>query len=82
MVAERVAIIGASGRSGAALARALPSLHKLPPGVILTTVGDAEAMEELFVSFSLAMITGVLCIYIVLVLWGRQLAVSTHDSTA
>ena len=55
-----------------ALARALPSLQKLPPGVILTTVGDAEAMEELFVSFSLAMVTGVLCIYLVLVLLFRD----------
>jgi multidrug efflux pump subunit AcrB len=50
------------------LALALPSLQNLPPGVIQTTVGDAEAMGELFESFSLAMLTGVLCIYIVLVL--------------
>ncbi|WP_153133435.1 efflux RND transporter permease subunit [Dechloromonas hortensis] len=49
-------------------ALALPSLRNLPPGVIQTTVGDAEAMGELFASFSLAMATGVLCIYIVLVL--------------
>jgi multidrug efflux pump subunit AcrB len=49
-------------------AMALPSLKKLPPGVIQTTVGDAEAMAELFSSFGLAMLTGVLCIYIVLVL--------------
>ena len=49
-------------------ALALPSLQKLPPGVIQTTVGDAEAMAELFSSFLLAMATGVLCIYIVLVL--------------
>jgi multidrug efflux pump subunit AcrB len=49
-------------------ALALPSLRNLPPGVIQTTVGDAEAMKELFDSFSLAMLTGVLCIYIVLVL--------------
>jgi multidrug efflux pump subunit AcrB len=47
---------------------ALPSLRNLPPGVIQTTVGDAEAMNELFASFGLAMLTGVLCIYIVLVL--------------
>jgi multidrug efflux pump subunit AcrB len=47
---------------------ALPSLQKLPPGVIQTTVGDAEAMAELFSSFGLAMLTGVLCIYVVLVL--------------
>jgi len=49
-------------------ALAMPSLQNLPPGVIQTTVGDAEAMGELFASFGLAMATGVLCIYIVLVL--------------
>ncbi|MBI5792181.1 MAG: efflux RND transporter permease subunit [Rhodocyclales bacterium] len=49
-------------------ALALPSLKVLPPGVLQTTVGDAEAMAELFESFSLAMLTGVLCIYVVLVL--------------
>jgi multidrug efflux pump subunit AcrB len=49
-------------------ALALPSLKVLPPGVLQTTVGDAEAMGELFQSFSLAMLTGVLCIYVVLVL--------------
>jgi multidrug efflux pump subunit AcrB len=49
-------------------AKALPSLQNLPPGVIQTTVGDAEAMNELFASFGLAMLTGVICIYIVLVL--------------
>ena len=46
----------------------LPSLKRLPPGILQATVGDAEAMGELFASFSLAMLTGVLCIYIVLVL--------------
>ncbi len=46
----------------------LPSLKSLPPGVIQTSVGDAEAMAELFSSFGLAMATGVLCIYVVLVL--------------
>jgi len=49
-------------------ALALPSLKNLPAGVSQTTVGDAEAMGELFASFGLAMLTGVLCIYIVLVL--------------
>ena len=49
-------------------ALALPSLKNLPPGVTQTTVGDAEAMGELFASFGLAMLTGVACIYIVLVL--------------
>ncbi|MDP1927384.1 MAG: efflux RND transporter permease subunit [Thiobacillus sp.] len=49
-------------------AMALPSIQNLPPGVTQTTIGDAEAMNELFASFGLAMLTGVLCIYIVLVL--------------
>ncbi len=49
-------------------ALALPSLANLPPGILQTTVGDAEAMGELFESFGLAMLTGVLFIYIVLVL--------------
>ena len=49
-------------------ALALPSLKNLPAGVAQTTVGDAEAMGELFGSFGLAMLTGVACIYIVLVL--------------
>ena len=49
-------------------ALALPSLAQLPAGVTQTTIGDAEAMAELFESFGLAMATGILCIYIVLVL--------------
>src|SRR3989344_5571717 len=46
----------------------LPSLKKMPPGVGIQPVGDAEAMAELFSSFGLAMLTGILCIYVVLVL--------------
>lgn len=51
-----------------AQANALPSLANLPPGVSKAAVGDAEAMAELFGSFGLAMLTGVMCIYVVLVL--------------
>ena len=51
-----------------AAAQALPALKDLPPGVSVAPIGDAEKMEELFASFGLAMATGVLCIYIVLVL--------------
>ncbi|HXU92503.1 MAG TPA: efflux RND transporter permease subunit [Gallionella sp.] len=51
-----------------AQAMALPSLKELPRGITVATVGDAEAMAELFASFGLAMLTGILCIYIVLVL--------------
>ena len=46
----------------------LPAVRNLPPGVKVVEVGDAEVMGELFASFGLAMLTGVLCIYIVLVL--------------
>ena len=46
----------------------LPSVMNLPAGVKQLTLGDAEIMGELFASFGLAMLTGVLCIYIVLVL--------------
>jgi multidrug efflux pump subunit AcrB len=49
-------------------AQKLPSLATLPAGVQQATLGDAEVMAELFGSFALAMLTGVLCIYIVLVL--------------
>ncbi len=46
----------------------LPTLKQMPPGVGIQPVGDAEAMAELFSSFGLAMLTGILCIYVVLVL--------------
>jgi len=52
----------------AATVQQLPSIRNLPPGVKVVEVGDAEVMGELFASFGLAMLTGVLCIYIVLVL--------------
>jgi multidrug efflux pump subunit AcrB len=46
----------------------LPAIQNLPLGVKQLALGDAEVMGELFASFGLAMLTGVLCIYIVLVL--------------
>ncbi|MEO8546431.1 MAG: efflux RND transporter permease subunit, partial [Burkholderiaceae bacterium] len=51
----------------------LPSIRKLPPGVKVVEIGDAEVMGELFASFGLAMLTGVMCIYIVLVLLFKDL---------
>ncbi len=48
--------------------QALPSLRQLPRGVFQAAEGDAEEMEELASSFGIAMLTGVLCIYMVLVL--------------
>ena len=43
-------------------------MRNLPAGVRTVEVGDAEVMGELFLGFGLAMLTGILCIYIVLVL--------------
>jgi len=51
-----------------AAALALPSLKNMPEGIEVAPIGDAEMMKELFASFGLAMFTGVLCIYMVLVL--------------
>ena len=46
----------------------LPSITNLPAGVTQAQIGDSEMMGELFASFGLAMLTGVICIYFVLVL--------------
>jgi multidrug efflux pump subunit AcrB len=46
----------------------LPTMTSLPPGVKHAELGDTQMMEELFASFALAMIIGVLCIFAVLVL--------------
>ena len=47
---------------------ALPSLSRLPPGVTRGAIGDAEELGALATGFGGAMLTGVLCIYMVLVL--------------
>jgi multidrug efflux pump subunit AcrB len=49
-------------------ARALPALRNLPATVQIAELGDAEEMRNLFASFGIAMLIGVLCIYGVLVL--------------
>jgi multidrug efflux pump subunit AcrB len=46
----------------------LPSLQQLPPGISQPASGDVERMKELFGSFGYAMLVGIMCIYIVLVL--------------
>ncbi|MDX1915973.1 MAG: efflux RND transporter permease subunit [Methylophilus sp.] len=48
--------------------QALPSLKNLPPSVSMIQSGDAQRMSELFASFGSAMLIGILCIYVVLVL--------------
>jgi len=50
----------------------LPSIRNLPAGVKRINIGDAEMMAELFASFGLAMLTGMLCIFIVLVLLFKE----------
>ncbi|HUK02052.1 MAG TPA: efflux RND transporter permease subunit [Steroidobacteraceae bacterium] len=46
----------------------LPTFKHLPPGVRVVETGDAELMTELFTSFSIAMGTGILMVFAVLVL--------------
>lgn len=46
----------------------LPAMQQLPAGVKTLEIGDAEVMVEMAMSFLIAMLTGALCIYIVLVL--------------
>jgi len=53
--------------------RHLPAVQAMPASVRLVNVGDAEMMTELFSSFGIAMLTGVVCIYIVLVLLFKDL---------
>ena len=49
-------------------ARQLPSMKNLPPTVTRAELGDTQEMQNLFASFGIAMLIGVLCIYGVLVL--------------
>ncbi|WP_374339230.1 efflux RND transporter permease subunit [Leeia sp.] len=60
-----------NGRSLGEVAMAvdkLPTLQNLPAGVKKKEVGDSEEQGKLFASFGLAMLAGVVCIYMVLVL--------------
>jgi multidrug efflux pump subunit AcrB len=54
-------------------ARALPALKNLPPPVKIAERGDTEEMANLFASFGIAMLIGVLCIYGVPVLLFKDL---------
>jgi len=48
--------------------KALPALKNLPPGVHQVDVGDAKYMAELITNFSIALVTGILMVFAVLVL--------------
>jgi multidrug efflux pump subunit AcrB len=46
----------------------LPTVKNPPPGVSFLNAGDAEVFVELFVGFAIAMVAGIFCIYMVLLL--------------
>jgi HAE1 family hydrophobic/amphiphilic exporter-1 len=74
---ERAVTVGAnviSGQTGSAQQEifALPEATNLPPGVRLATSGNSEMMADMFMSFAMALISGVLLIYGVLVLLFRD----------
>lgn len=48
--------------------RALPIFKNLPTGVQIVEIGQAQYMQELFTSFLLAMVAGILLVFAVLVL--------------
>jgi multidrug efflux pump subunit AcrB len=52
--------------------RLLPSVLDLPPGLNVMEIAEAEFMSELFVSFLIAILAGILCVYTVLVLLFRH----------
>ncbi len=53
--------------------KTMEAVQKMPSGVKVLETGDAERMGELFAGFGLAMLTGVICIYIILVLLFKDL---------
>lgn len=55
------------GEALAAIAE-LPAMKNLPPGVQEIKYGEAEFMQEMFVSFALAMATGIMMVLVVLIL--------------
>jgi multidrug efflux pump subunit AcrB len=50
----------------------LPSLQNLPAGVHRVASGEAEFMMDLFQGFGQAMVVGILCVYLLLVLLFRE----------
>lgn len=58
---------GVSLGEALSLVDALPTMQKLPEGVYRYDTGDSEMLSEMFDSFSMAMIAGVLVVFVVLV---------------
>lgn len=55
------------GEALAAIAE-LPAMKNLPQGVAEVKYGEAEFMQEMFMSFALAMATGIMMVFVVLIL--------------
>ena len=74
----RRVVLGADLARGLALGaaiqqvNALPEARSLPPGVRLQNGGDAEIMGEVFTGFAIAMGTGLLLVFAVLILLFRS----------
>ncbi len=71
---QRRVVIGADMANGAeigeglAFIKGLPEVKNLPDGVSIQETGDAEVMGEVFASFRDAMITGLMLVFVVLIL--------------
>jgi hydrophobe/amphiphile efflux-1 (HAE1) family protein len=71
---ERRVVIGADMAGGAeigeglAFIKALPEVQNLPDGIRIQETGDAEVMGEVFESFATAMVTGLMLVFVVLIL--------------
>lgn len=71
---QRRVVIGADMAGGAeigeglALIKELPEVTGLPAGISIQETGDAEVMGEVFTSFRDAMITGLMLVFVVLIL--------------
>ena len=48
--------------------RKMPAMSSLPRGVRVVPSGDSEAFAEMFLGFGLAMLAGIACVYLVLLL--------------
>jgi HAE1 family hydrophobic/amphiphilic exporter-1 len=85
---RRSATIQASMAPGVTLSEAqeavnaLPSKQNLPAGVTEQLVGDAEANAELGLGFGMAILTGIMLMYVVLVLLFRSFALPITILTA
>src|SRR3546814_2854155 len=62
--------------------QALPSVQHLPDGVSFLNTGDSEVFVELFVGFAIAMIAGLVCIYMVLLLLFNHALMRSEEHTS